>query len=192
METNDTNFREMQEQMKVLREKLENEKVINQRIMRRTCSMTANRLKFKANVPILFGVAAILMSPSYLQLGASLYTVIFTCVLMLVCIAATIICNRYIPSMEEDLVSAAEKLTKFKKFHAEWIKYALPTVVLWVGIVVWDILHGSELSKPETIGFICGVVVGVTLGALLGFKMRRDQLEAADDLLEQIEELKRG
>ena len=192
METNDKTFLEMQEQMKQLRDKLENEKIINQRIMRRTCSMTANRLKVKANAPILLGVAAILLSPSYLQLGASLYTVIITCVLMLVCIAATIICNRHIPSMDSDLVTAGEELTKFKKFHAEWIKFALPTVILWVGIVIWDIIRGAELDQTETIGFICGVVVGVILGGLLGFKMRRDQLQAADDLLEQIEDLKKN
>ena len=192
METNDINLREMQEQMKVLREKLENEKVINQRIMRRTCSMTANRLRVKANAPILLGVAAILLSPSYLQLGASLYTVIITCVLMLVCIAATIICNRHIPSMDSDLVTAAEELTKFKKFHAEWIKFALPAVVVWVGIVVWDVLRGAEMSQTQSIAFLCGVAVGVILGGLLGLKLRRQQMDAADELLNQIEELKRS
>ena len=192
METNDKTFLEMQEQMKQLRDKLENEKVINQRIMRRTCSMTANRLKVKANAPILLGVAAILLSPSYLQLGASLYTVIITCVLMLVCIAATIICNRHIPSMDSDLVTAAEELTKFKKFHAEWIKFALPAVVVWVGIVVWDVLRGAEMSQTQSIAFLCGVAVGVILGGLLGLKLRRQQMDAADELLEQIEELKRG
>ena len=192
METNDKTFLEMQEQMKQLRDKLENEKVINQRIMRRTCSMTANRLRVKANAPILLGVAAILLSPSYLQLGASLYTVIITCVLMLVCIAATIICNRHIPSMDSDLVTAAEELTKFKKFHAEWIKFALPAVVVWVGIVVWDVLRGAEMSQTQSIAFLCGVAVGVILGGLLGLKLRRQQMDAADELLEQIEELKRS
>ena len=192
METNDNNLLEMQEQMRVLREKLENEKIINNRIMRKTSSLTANRLKFKANVPILFGVAAILLAPSYLNLGASWFSVIFTWALMLICIAATILCNRYIPSMDKDLVSAAEDLTKFKKFHAEWIKFAIPMIIIWVGAIVWDVMRGADMSQTDQIAFFSGLAVGVILGGLIGFKLRRDQLEAADDLLDQIEDLKKS
>jgi len=192
METTDNTLLEMQEQMNQLRDKLENQKIINQRIMHKAVSQTANRLRFKSNVPIIFGVAAILMTPSYFNLGASWVSVGFTIVLMLICIVATIICNRYIPRMDRDLVTAAENLTKYKRFHAEWLKFAIPAIVLWLGVLVWDVLRGNELSQAETIGLFTGLAVGVILGLLLGFKMRRDQLEATDDLLGQIEELKKS
>jgi len=192
METNDKTFLEMQEQMKQLRDKLENEKIINQRILSKVNNMTINRLRAKSNVPLLFGVAAILLAPSYLNLGASWISVIFTWVLMLICIVATLVCNSHIPRMDSNLVSAAEELTKYKKFHAEWLKFAIPAVILWLGVLVWDILRGTELDQAETIALFSGIAVGVVLGCLLGFKLRRDQIEAADDLLEQIEELKRG
>ena len=192
METNDKTFLEMQEQMKQLRDKLENEKIINQRILSKVNNMTINRLRAKSNVPLLFGVAAILLAPSYLNLGASWISVIFTWILMLICIVATLVCNSHIPRMDSNLVSAAEELTKYKKFHAEWLKFAIPAVILWLGVLVWDILRGTELDQAETIALFSGIAVGVVLGCLLGFKLRRDQIEAADDLLEQIEELKRG
>ena len=192
METNDKTFLEMQEQMKQLRDKLENEKIINQRILSKVNNMTINRLRAKSNVPLLFGVAAILLVPSYLNLGASWISVIFTWVLMLICIVATLVCNSHIPRMDSNLVSAAEELTKYKKFHAEWLKFAIPAVILWLGVLVWDILRGTELDQTETIALFSGIAVGVVLGCLLGFKLRRDQIEAADDLLEQIEELRRS
>lgn len=192
METNDINLREMQEQMKVLREKLENEKIVNQRIMRKTCSQTIDRLRFKSNVPIIFGVAAILLAPSYLTMGASWVSIGFTWVLMLICIVATILCNRHIPRMDKDLVTAAEELTIYKKFHAEWLKFAIPAIILWLGILVWDVLRGCELDQAETIALFAGLATGVILGGLVGLKLRRDQIEAADDLIEQIEDLKRG
>jgi len=112
--------------------------------------------------------------------------------LMLICIVATLVCNSHIPRMDSNLVSAAEELTKYKKFHAEWLKFAIPAVILWLGVLVWDILRGTELDQTETIALFSGIAVGVVLGCLVGFKLRRDQIEAADDLLEQIEELKRG
>lgn len=192
METNDKTFLEMQEQMKQLRDKLENEKIINQRILSKVNNMTINRLRAKSNVPLLFGVAAILLAPSYLNLGASWISVIFTWILMLICIVATLVCNSHIPRMDSNLVSAAEELTKYKKFHAEWLKFAIPAVILWLGVLVWDILRGTELDQTETIALFSGIAVGVVLGCLVGFKLRRDQMEAADDLIEQIEDLKKS
>ena len=192
METTDNTLREMQEQMKVLREKLDNEKIVNKRILGKVVSQTANRLRFKSNVPIIFGVAAILMAPSYLTLGASWISVGFTWALMIICIVATILCNRHIPRMDKDLVTAAEELTKYKKFHAEWLKFAIPAIILWLGILIWDMLRGEQMSQSETISLFAGLAAGVTLGLIIGLKLRRDQMEAADDLIEQIEELKRS
>ena len=192
METTDNTLREMQEQMKVLREKLDNEKIVNKRILGKVVSQNANRLRFKSNVPIIFGVAAILMAPSYLTLGASWISVGFTWALMIICIVATILCNRHIPRMDKDLVSAAEELTKYKKFHAEWLKFAIPAIILWLGILIWDMLRGEQMSQSETISLFAGLAAGVTLGLIIGLKLRRDQMEAADDLIEQIEDLKRS
>ena len=190
METTDRTILEMQEQMKELREKLESQRIVNDTLLRKSFRQNASRLKFKANVPIIFGVAAILLAPSYFNFGASWISVGFTWALMLICIIATIICNNYIPRMDRDLVTAAEQLTKFKKFHAEWLKFAIPAIILWIGIIIWDILRSEQLSQAESIGFFAGLAVGATLGLILGLKLRRDQLDAAEDLLEQIEELK--
>ncbi|MBR7026021.1 MAG: YtxH domain-containing protein [Bacteroidales bacterium] len=190
METTDKTILEMQEQMKELREKLESQKIVSNALLRKSFRQNASRLKTKANVPIIFGVAAILLAPSYLNIGASWISVGFTWVLMLICIVATIICNSHIPRMDSDLVTAAEDLTKFKKFHAEWLKFAIPAIILWLGILIWDMLRGEQMSHAETIGLFAGLAVGVTLGLIIGLKMRRDQLDSADDLLDQIEELK--
>lgn len=190
METTDKTILEMQEQMKELREKLESQKIVNDSLLRKSFRQNASRLKSKANIPLIFGVAAILLAPSYLNIGASWISVGFTWVLMLICIVATIICNRHIPQMDRDLVTAAEELTKFKKFHAEWLKFAIPAIIIWLGILIWDILRGEQMSQAESIGFFAGLAVGATLGLIIGLKMRRDQLDAADDLLDQIEDLR--
>ena len=190
METTDKTILEMQEQMKELREKLESQKIVNDSLLRKSFRQNASRLKSKANIPLIFGVAAILLAPSYLNIGASWISVVVTWVLMLICIVATIICNRHIPQMDRDLVTAAEELTKFKKFHAEWLKFAIPAIIIWLGILIWDILRGEQMSQAESIGFFAGLAVGATLGLIIGLKMRRDQLDAVDDLLDQIEDLR--
>lgn len=191
MENIDNTLREMQQQMQQLREKLNNEQIINERLMQKSCRQTVDRLRFKSNLPNVFAIIAILCFPAYLSFGISPWFVIFTCVLMLVCIVATILTNRHIPRMDEDLVTATNELTRYKKIHAEWLKFSIPVLVIWFGCLIWDLLRGQAISQMELYGFIAGVSAGLILGALLGLKIRRDQLNAADELLDQIEELQR-
>ena len=192
MENNDNTLREMQEQMQQLRDKLDNQKIVNERILKKSCSQTASRLRFKANLPILFGVAAILLAPSLHTLGISMWFIICTWALMLVCIVATVLTNRHIPQMDRDLVTATQELTRFKKIHAEWIKFAIPMIIVWVGLLCWDLFRNENIDDPMLqYSFLAGIVTGVVLGGIIGFKTRREQLNAADELLDQIEELHR-
>ncbi len=191
MENKDNTLIEMQEQMQQLREKLDKQKIINERILKKSCSQTTSRLRFKANLPILFGVAAMLLVPSLRSFGISMGFIIFTWVLMLVCIVATILTNRHIPQMDKDLVTATNELTRYKKIHAEWLKYSIPALIVWLGCLIWDFLRNQTISKVEFYGFIAGISTGLILGILLGLKIRRDQLNAADELISQIEELQK-
>ena len=190
MENMDNSLLEMQEQLKQLKEKLDDQKIVNERILRKSCSQTVDRLRFKSNLPIVFGVAAILMSASFINLGLSWPFIIFTDVMMLVCIVATVLTNQHIPSVYKDMVTAADELRKYKKIHAEWIKFALPVLALWLGWLIWEVIKNVGLTGGELYGFLTGITVGIALGLILGFKLRRDQLNAADELLEQLKELK--
>lgn len=191
MENTDNTLREMQQQMQQLREKLDNEQIINERLLQKSCRQTVDRLKFKSNLPIVFAIIAILCSPAYLSFGLSPWFLILTCVLMLVSIVATILTNRHIPQMDKDLVTATNELTRYKKIHAEWLKYSIPALIVWVGCLIWDFLRNQTISKVEFYGFIAGISTGLILGILLGLKIRRDQLNAADELISQIEELQK-
>jgi F0F1-type ATP synthase assembly protein I len=191
MENTDNTLREMQQQMQQLREKLNKEQIINERLLQTSCRQTVDRLKFKSNLPIVFAIVAILCSPAYLSFGLSPWFLILTCVLMLVSIVATILTNRHIPQMDKDLVTATNELTRYKKIHAEWLKYSIPALIVWVGCLIWDFLRNQTISKVEFYGFIAGISTGLILGILLGLKVRRDQLNAADELISQIEELQK-
>ena len=190
MENTDNTLLEMQQQLQQLKDKLNSQKIVNERILRKSCNATASRLRFKSNVPILFGAAAILMTPSLHTLGVSTPFLIFNVALMLFCIIYTIITNRHIPRVDSDMLSAAEGLHKYKKIHADWIKFGLPMAFVWIGLLVWETIRHGELEGPSLYGFLTGVAVGVVLGLLVGLKLRHDQLDAADELLRQIEELK--
>ena len=192
MENTDTTLLEMQQQLKQLKEKLDSQKIVNDRLLQKSCSNTVNRLRSKSNLPIVFGIAVILMSASFVNLGMSWAFVLFTDVMMLVCIVATILTNQHIPSMDNDLVTAAEGIRKYKKIHAEWIKFALPVLAVWLGWLIWETVKNVGLTGMPFYSFLAGISVGIALGLILGFKLRREQLNAADELLAQLTELKKS
>ena len=166
METTDKTFLEMQQQMQQLREKLESQKIVNERILRRSCGRTVDRLRIKSNAPIVAGIAGLALIPFLHHLGFSPLLLIVTGVFLIAGIVATLITKQYIPNLNKDLVTATTELTKFRK------------------------IKNLQLGGPELYGFLCGSAIGLVIGLVLGLKNRRDILDASDDLLAQIEELK--
>ena len=190
METTDKTFLEMQQQMQQLREKLESQKIVNERMLRRSCGRTIDRLRFKSNAPIVAGVIGLGLIPILHHMGFSPLLLIVTGLFMIAGIVATLITKQYIPNLNKDLVTATTELTKFRKINADWYKYGVPLLLVWLGILIWDVVKNLQLGGPELYGFICGSAIGLVLGLVLGLKNRRDILDASDDLLGQIEELK--
>ena len=192
METTDKTFLEMQQQMQQLREKLESQKIVNERILRRSCGRTVDRLRIKSNAPIVAGIAGLALIPFLHHLGFSPLLLIVTGVFLIAGIVATLITKQYIPNLNKDLVTATTELTKFRKINADWYKYGygVPFLLVWLGILIWDVVKNLQLGGPELYGFLCGSAIGLVIGLVLGLKNRRDILDASDDLLAQIEELK--
>ena len=141
-------------------------------------------------MPIVAGVFGLALIPALHHLGFSNLLLIATGVLMLAGIVATILTKQYIPDLNKDLVTATTELTKFRKINAEWYKYGLPCLFVWLGILIWDVVKNLQIGGSELYGFIAGACVGLVLGLVFGLKNRRDILNASDDLLGQIEELK--
>lgn len=190
MENTDNTLLEMQQQLRQLKAKLDDQKIVNEKILRKSCSQTISRLKFKSNLPIIAGVVAMLAVPSLMAFGISFPFIIFTWVLMLICIAATIYTNQFIPRVDTDMVTAADGLRKYKKINAEWIKFGLPMAAVWVVWLVWDAVRNMEIQGMELYSFLAGIGTGIIVGAIIGLKIRRDQLNGADELLAQLQDLK--
>ena len=189
METNDNTLREMQQQMEQLRQMLSDQKIVNDRLLRNSCRNTVTRLKIKSTVPVIAAFAGLAIIPALRYLGFSYYFITFYGLLMLAGIAVTMISKKYIPSVDKDLVTAAKEISTFRKINADWIKYGIPCLVVFLGLLIWEVVKNLQLSGEELYGFIGGVVIGLVIGGSFGLKNRRDLLNASDELLAQIEEL---
>ena len=189
METTDNTLMEMQQQMQLLKDKLDKQTIVNERMLRYAAGKGISNLRFKSRIPYIAGLAAMLCAPSFYNLGCSLYFIIYTELMMLFCIGATIYTNSHIPNMEGNLVTAASELTRFRKIHAEWLKIGIPLLTVWISWLIVDLVRGAEMSTQELIAMISGIGVGLFIGLGIGLKVRREIMDGAEELIGQINEL---
>jgi len=192
MENTDNTLLEMQQQMQQLREKLESQEIVNDRLIRKSCKNSITRLKIKSSVPAIAGFAGLALIPVIREAGFSDWFLGITGVLMLTAIGASTYVKRFIPHVDKDLLTSAEDVTRFRRINAAWIKFGLPTLVVWFGLFILDVWKNNPLLGDNILPFIGGISMGLVAGVLLGLKNRRDILRTSDELIAQIEELRKG
>lgn len=188
MDNNDT-LLEMKEQMQELRRIIDNQTIINKKMFRKAYQTSLSSLKRQSSMAYIFAAIAIILSPSLYYSGLSIWFVILTDLMMVICVIATVLCNRHLPDMNSDMVTAAKGLTEFKMFYVNWLKYGIIMILFWIGFGVTEIIM-SESTKGMELPFICGMGVGVIIGGAIGLKMRRKIILSAEELIEQIESIR--
>ncbi|MBR3013048.1 MAG: hypothetical protein IKH60_07030 [Bacteroidales bacterium] len=190
METTDKTFIEMQQQMQQLRDKLESQRIVNDRLLRNACRHNINRLRIKSSVPVIAGFAGLALIPFLKEVGFSVWFLIVTGLLLLTAMGLTMYVKRFIPRVDGNLVSAAEDVARFRKINTDWIKFGIPALVVWIALFILDAWKYNPVIGENILPLVGGAGVGLIVGLLLGLKNRRDILRASDDLLSQIGELR--
>ena len=191
METTDKTFIEMPQQKQQLRDKLESQKIINDRLLRNACRHNINRLRIKSSVPVIAGFAGLALIPFLKETGFSVWFLTVTGLLLVTAIGLTMYFKRFIPRVDGNLVSAAEDVARFRKINADWIKFGIPALVVWIALLVLDAWKYNPVIGANILPLVGGAGVGLLIGLLLGLKNRRDILRASDDLISQIGELRK-
>ncbi|MBR4924669.1 MAG: hypothetical protein IKZ61_02860 [Prevotella sp.] len=189
---NDFNeLEEMRQQIKALKEKVERNGVLNERLVRK--SVQDKMKSIHITIYKLFAMVLIAI-PLWVfikyQHNLSWYYTIFTILMMLVSVFFDWYINRIdVSKMGDDMKKTANELLKMKKQRALQEKIALLLVVpLWL---VWTVFEfRSSITDPVMangllIGMIIGVIIGMIVGLSIYFKMQRKNTE----MLEEIESI---
>lgn len=190
---NNENFEleDMREQMSTLKKKLNQQEIVNDRLVRRSMKKEVNTITRSYNIIMALGV---LMVPySYWVfiklLGFSMAFWIGTSIFMLICAGATFYNTRKISDpdmMSHSLVEARKNVASAKKFDADWLKLGIPTVILWFGWFTYEVyLQDNDLAN----GLFWGGCVGGVVGVIAGFKFHFRTQRQYQDIIDQIEDL---
>ncbi len=198
MENNTLISRELEEmkvQLDILKKKLEDNDIVNEKHIRNSMKSKMSQIQKTVRSAIIMGIFALTYCTWYFTShGYSTAFVICTFVMLAICLALTImqkITLNKLNLFEDNLVSTAEKINKVKKHYQNWHYIAIPTIVIWLGWVIYETINTLGLESHMAIGFCCGSLVGAIIGGIIGMRMNHKVIQNATEILSQIEELQK-
>ena len=189
----DKDFEEMRQQMNILKEKLQKQEIVNEKVFRRS---TRKSLKGINRRYTFVSILCILMVPysywAFVKLtGMSIWLWLATCVLMLIAFVYTQYTGRFISSrvFEKDLVQARAKVAKAKKLDHDWLKIGIPLIVLWLAYFGYEMykVTGGE----DSIYILVMCVVCALLGGAVGLKIHFKNQDNYEQVIEEIDDFTR-
>ena len=190
-ENNKAEFENMREQMDTLKRKLEQQEIVNDRIIRHSMKSAASNIMRRYY--IIMAVALLMIPYSYLVFfltqGLSLAFWIGTSVLMLICAGATYYNSLNVSRsnmMSKNLIEVGRRMARAKKFDANWLFFGIPAAIAWLFWLTWE-LYQQDAEAARYM--LYGVIFGAVLGIICGFKIHFKTQHQYQDIIDQIEEL---
>ena len=188
------NFDEMRDQITLLKQKLDRQEIVNDRLLRETMRgrMGAiNWTKYKSYICV--AICLIIYPTTLLYWGIFSEAFVFaTCAMMIFCAFGTYYVHRPVDRMDlmtEDLATVAKVMAKFRKQYNQWLYYVTPALLIpWLS---WALYEYAWKNAPDGMGrwmLALPILIGAAIGGLIGYHWHCKAVDAADNIIKQIEE----
>lgn len=188
------NFDEMREQFTLLRHKLDQQDIINDSLLRETMRGrigAINRTKYKSYICAALCLVLYPVLLVYWGVFSNAF-VIVTCIMMLFCMYATYYVHKPVDRMDlmtEDLATVARVMAKFRRQYNQWLYYVTPALLVpWLS---WAVYEYAWKFAPEGVShwlLAIPLLICAAIGALIGYIWHCKAVNAADNIIRQIEE----
>ena len=182
----------MRQQMNTLKKKLEQQEIVNDRVIRHSMKKTAGNINRRYYFIM---VLCLLMIPysywAFVKLnGFSIPFWIFTCVVMLVSFGGTFYNSRKLSDsnmMTNNLVDVRRRMASGKKFDANWLFLGIPLAIVFLGWFMYEsyLIHGEAFSN----GLFWAGCIGGAIGAIWGFSLHFKTQRQYQEIIDQIEDI---
>lgn len=193
----DMNFEEMRSQFAILKNELKQQEIVNNRLLRSTMKSrnkdisSTKRFEF-----ICVGICLIIYPMTYFTHLWSFAFAAGTCIMVLFCAAATWYIHKPVEElnfMRDDFVTVARVMAKFKKQYDDWLHYMAPTLLIpWIAWACYEIVWKNapeDMDTKELVMMSLPLIFGVLLGGAIGYRKNRQAANAAQDILDEIDEM---
>lgn len=185
---------QMRHDMTELRTLLSEQKIVNERLMRR--AMKRDLSKEHRGV---MGCAALVVIavPLYVYLqpvmGVPVWYLVITIVFLLLAGALSVWSVRRLMAedlLTGDLLEVARRIAEYKRFGNNWLRFSVPFLCLWLGGFFYYCCQNmdADASRGALVGGAIGGVIGTACGIIYLVQSRR----RLNRVLQQIEEVRNG
>ena len=186
----DYELEEMRQQMAILKDKLENQTIVNDRFIRRSIKKGVSTINKRY---LVIGIIALALIPygywAFVMLnGMSIALWLASCVMMLLVVGFMYYNSRDLQDdglMNNNLLDVKRKVALAKKRDANWLWIGIPMALAWGAWAVYEM--SQKMGHNELLVPFC--IVGIVVGLLFGLKVHFKTQGHYSDIIEQIEDL---
>ena len=187
---------EMREQLATLKKQLDTQEIINDRLLKEAMSGKLSRINGQA---IWIGVICLIMMPlgylNFQRIGHSTAFCVATSALFFICFVAMFLSHYRLRKRDiysGDLVTVYTEVARMRKIYKSWHYWSIPMLIVWFGWMEYEIyINLANEDIYALIGVSIGGIVGGIIGGIIGLRIHKRTLRTAEDLLRQIEELRK-
>ena len=189
-EINNSELETMRAQIALLKEKLDKETIVSEKILRDTMRHKARTINTNAWISVAASIFVIIWAVAYIpKEGFSWWFAGATVLMMLVCDFFTWKYHKDVnaKTMSGDLLTVAKVMKQLRDNYRKWLKYSIAMIAVWF---VWlSIEFCIQLDDWRlAVVVIIALLIGLAIGGFIGLKMHNSVIRNAEEIIQQIEE----
>ncbi len=189
-EINNSELETMRAQIALLKDKLDKETIVSEKLLRDTMRHKARTINNNAWISVVASVFVIFWALTFLPSeGFSWWFTGATILMMLVCDFFTWKYHKDVnaKTMSGDLLTVAKVMKQLRDNYKKWLKYSIAMIAVW--FVWFAIEYCIQLSDWRVaVIMIVALLIGLAIGGFIGLKMHNAVIRNAEEIISQIEE----
>lgn len=184
-------LQEMQAQMALLKQKINNEEIVNDRLLREVTRQRTRRLNRAVWIEGVCALFVVIFGNSvFWGLDCSWWFIGGTTVMMIVCFLATLLPFRRVKEneiMQGDLLTVAKQVRRLRQLYKNWIWIGLSMASVWF---IWFLAELYIHHTDDLTFVICiavGAIAGGIAGGIIGNRQNKQYIREMDEIITQIE-----
>jgi uncharacterized membrane protein YjjP (DUF1212 family) len=189
-EINNSELETMRAQIALLKDKLDKETIVSEKLLRDTMRHKARNINANAWISVVASIFVIFWAFTFLPSeGFSWWFIAATILMMLVCDFFTWKYHKNVnaKTMSGDLLTVAKVMKQLRDNYKKWLKYSIAMIVVW--FVWFAIEYCIQLNDWRVaVIMIIALLIGLAIGGFIGLKMHNAVIRNAEEIISQIEE----
>lgn len=185
------NLEEMRNQFAILKEQLDKQEIVNDRLIRETMKAKNKDISYVKKLAYWAGALCLLCYPFfYFTHITSLTFLIATSLLLIADIVYTYLIHKPVDRlnfMTDDFASVAHTMKKFKKQKMQSLYTELIIFLLWSVWAFYELIWKHENSGINPWTLTIAALLGGVIGGIFGFRQERKAMNAAQEIVDEIE-----